>query len=85
MTEVTCGESTEVSTYTDGLEGTGSTSEEERYKLLLDHLEFGLSTEDTTSTTEEELMEIQTRPDRAYVYFLQFNRTCWKLRTLLRP
>ena len=64
MTEVTFGESTETGTYSDGLEGTGNTLEEKPYKLLLDHLEFGLSTEDTTSTTEEELMEIQTPLDR---------------------
>ena len=63
VTQVMCGESTETKTYSDGREGTGSTSEEKRYKLLSDHLECGLSTEDTPSTIEEELMEIQTRPD----------------------
>ena len=57
------GESTETRTYTDGPEETGNTLEVKPYKLLLDHLEFGLSTEDTISTIEEELMEIQTPLD----------------------
>ena len=35
------GESTEEETFTDGLEGTGSTSEEEQNKSQWDHLEFG--------------------------------------------
>ena len=60
---VMCGESVGTRTYTDGLEGTGNTSEEKQYKSLLDHLECGLSTEDTIFTIEEELMEIQTLPD----------------------